>query len=90
MGLHGAIFTSRLHSLNEIRVYGPNPGLYGCRKYKIKFDKHVSYLLVLRELNQIDFFVSGLDKSIKFVVQSHEPTIEIMAYCKAITLEGQR
>jgi hypothetical protein len=30
-------------------------------KYKVKFDEHVSYLMVLRKLNQIDFFVSQFD-----------------------------
>jgi hypothetical protein len=38
-------------------------------EYKVKFDEHVFYVLALRELDQINFFVSGLDKSIKFDVQ---------------------
>jgi hypothetical protein len=33
--------------------------------------------------------MNGLDKSIKFVVQSHELTMETEAYHKAITLEIQ-
>jgi hypothetical protein len=33
--------------------------------------------------------MNGLDKSIKFVVQSHELTMEMEAYHKAIILESQ-
>jgi hypothetical protein len=58
-------------------------------KCKVKFDEHVSYILTLKESDQIDFFMNGLDKSIKFVVQSHELTMEMEAYRKGITLESQ-
>jgi hypothetical protein len=33
--------------------------------------------------------MNGVDKSIKFVVQSHDLTMEMEAYRKAITLESQ-
>jgi hypothetical protein len=49
MGLHGTVFIPILHSYNEIRVYGPNPGCMVVAKYKVKFDEHVSYLPALRE-----------------------------------------
>ncbi len=58
-------------------------------EYKVKFDEHASYFLVLKELDQINFFANGLDKSIKFIIQSHESTTEVKAYRKAVTLEGQ-
>jgi len=58
-------------------------------KYKVKFDEHVSYILTLKDSNWIDFFMNGLDKSIKFVVQNHELTMEMEAYHKGITLENQ-
>jgi hypothetical protein len=58
-------------------------------KYKVKFDEHVSYILTLKKSNRIDFFMNGLDKSIKFVVQSYELIMEMEAYHKAIILESQ-
>ncbi len=57
-------------------------------EYKVKFDEHASYFLVLKESDQINFFANGLDKSIKFIIQNHELMTEVKAYRKAVTLEG--
>jgi len=57
-------------------------------EYKVKFDEHAFYFLVLKESDQINFFANGLDKSIKFIIQNHELMTEVKAYRKAVTLEG--
>jgi len=88
MCFQGAIFTPRLHSSNEIQVYGTNPRAYDCSKIQGEV-WWTRVIHTLKESDQIDFFMNGLDKSIKFVVQSHELTMEMEAYRKAITLESQ-
>jgi hypothetical protein len=56
-------------------------------EYKVKFNEHASYFLTLKQLDRIDFFKNELDKSIKFVIQSHELTTKTKVYWK-VSLGG--
>ncbi len=85
MGFHGAILTIGLCSLNEIRFIGLTQNHMIVLKYKVKFDEHTSYFLTLKKLDQINFFMNELDKSIKFIIQSHELTMKAKVYRKVIT-----
>lgn len=78
------------HAHMRVEMYHVKEGSMNVAEFKAKFKEHATYFPSWIQADRVEFFVEALNKSIKYLVNAHDPKTEEHAFKLACNFERQQ